>query len=301
MGVKMMKEYKNSKALLTMLGITVLGNGSYKTTSHNVNKAKEKLKKLEKDSNVTITDECLAETKTVINKLEKEFSEKNINESFLDIIDNKRNNYVNENTCIETLVNELHDYRNLIPEFFSKNGESKGIRAMYENVKNPEYENRTIFSPDLNMSQKIYEEYVDGMVNFIKDLDKSVTENSNVEKFEEKLNLAKKNDKIFVESLFGGEHNSDIELSLNEAVQNLEILVDFIPKLDNIYDRCETLKESVSSNNELVKESLNMLYESISNFCYNEVKNVIDTYYSINDIFTEEKVDIPMDLVFVPF
>ena len=296
-----MTEYKNSKALLTMLGITVLGNGSYKATSHNINKAKEKLEKLSKDSNVTITDECLAETKTILKKLEKEFSDKNTNESFLDIIDSKRNGYVNETTCIETLTDELHNYRELIPEFFSKNGESKGIRSMYENMKNPEYESRTIISPDLNMSQKIYEEYVDGMVNFIKDLDRSVTENSNVEKFEEKLNLAKKNDKIFVESLFGGENNSDIELSLNEAVQNLEILVDFIPKLDNIYNRCTTLKESVSSDNELVKESLNMLYESISNFCYNEVKNIMDTYYSINDIFTEEKVTIPQDFAFVPF
>lgn len=296
-----MCEYKNSKALLTMLGITVLGIGLYKATSHAIKKAKEKLKKLEKDPNVTITDECLAETKTILNKLDKELDKGNVSENFIDTIDTTRNSYVNEETCINSLTDELHSYRNLIPEFFSKNGESRGIRKMYENVKNPVYSECTIISPDLNMSQNIYEEYVDGMVNFIRDLDRSVTENTGVEKFEEKLNTAKKNDKLFVESLFGGDNNSDIELTLEEAVQNLEILVDFIPKLDNIYNRCTELKESVSDENDLVKESLNMLYESIGNFCYNEVRSIMDTYYSINDIFISETVEIPQDIAFIPF
>ena len=44
-----------------------------------------------------------------------------------------------------------------------------------------------------------------------------------------------------------------------------------------------------------------MLYESIGNFCYNEVRNIMDTYYSINDIFISETVEIPQDITFIPF
>ena len=296
-----MIEHKNAKALLVSLGITVISTGVYKATPHSIEKAKDKLNKLKADKNVIISDECLSEVNKVLSSLEKEFEKDNVTESFLDTLDRKREGYLTEDTNIESLNDELKCYHNSIIDFFSRNGESKGIRNIYESIRNKDYNESTILSPDLNISQKIYEEYVDGMVQFIKDLDKSVTESSNTNEFSKKLSTAKERDKMFVESLFGGENNSEMELTLEEAIQNLEILIDFMPKIDMIYERCNSLKESVTSESDLVNESLNMLYESIGNFCYNEVRNIIDTYYSINDLFTEKTIEIPSDSVFVPF
>ena len=296
-----MIEHKNAKALLVSLGITVISTGVYKATPHSIEKAKDKLNKLKADKNVIISDECLSEVNKVLSSLEKEFEKDNVTESFLDTLDRKREGYLTEDTNIESLNDELKCYHNSIIDFFSRNGESKGIRNIYESIRNKDYNESTILSPDLNISQNIYEEYVDGMVQFIKDLDKSVTESSNTNEFSKKLSTAKERDKMFVESLFGGENNSEMELTLEEAIQNLEILIDFMPKIDMIYERCNSLKESVTSESDLVNESLNMLYESIGNFCYNEVRNIIDTYYSINDLFTEKTIEIPSDSVFVPF
>ena len=301
-----MAEYKNSKALLVALGISVIATGSYRATKHMIKKAKEKLSKLKSDKNVKITDECLAETNRVLNELEKKTSDsnnkENMSENFIDIIDGTRDHYVNiEETTLESFNDEINDYKRMIPDFFSKNGESKGIHMMYEKMKDSEFNDVKIVAPDLNLSQSFYEEYLDGMISFIQELNKNVTENTDITKFESSLVKAKENDKVFVESLFGGVNNSNTDLTLEEAATDLEILIDFIPKVEGIYDRCSVLKESVSSENPLVKESLSLMYESIGSFCYNQIRNIMDTYYSIMDVFTENVINIEGSENFIPF
>lgn len=196
--------------------------------------------------------------------------------TYLDIIDKVREKYSNTNT-VDALESELMEYKELIPEFFSKNGEAKGIRTMYEKLHDENYINRKIMCPDINMACIIYEEYNNGMVKFINDLNTS----EDLSELSVKLENAKDTDKVFIESIFGGNQNPEREMTLKEASGNLEVLIEFIPKLSNLADKYKTITESMNSDNETVKNGLSMLYESVGDYCYHTIRNVIDTYYSI--------------------
>jgi len=189
----------------------------------------------------------------------------------------------------DTLKNELNAYKEIIPTFFSRNGESSGIRSMYEKVNDPTYNKKNINVVDLNITESIYDDYLNGMYTFIQDLNTVVTTESASDAYDYKLKVAKENDPLFIESIFGGQLNEEVECSIKEAADNLEILINFIPKIDTFYNRSLILSESMKSDSPLVKDSIEMICESVSNYSYNIIKNVMNTYYSIMDTFNESE------------
>jgi hypothetical protein len=188
-----------------------------------------------------------------------------------------------------TLEKELKAYKDIIPEFFSRNGEATGIRNLYEKINDTEYSNKVINSIDLNVTESIYDDYLNGMYTFIQDLNTAVVrESDNVDEYEEKLSTAKENDSVFIESIFGGNLNPSIESSVKEATDNLEVLINFIPKIDNFYNKSIILNESMNNGNKLVGDSIELICESVGNYTYNVIKNIMTTYYDIIESFEEK-------------
>ena len=94
-------------------------------------------------------------------------------------------------------------------------------------------------------------------------------------KYSSKLESAKEKDSIFIESIFGGSLNEKNECTLKEATKDLEILINFIPKIESFYNKSLILSESMNNNNDLVNSSIELVCESVSNYAYNVIKNVM--------------------------
>lgn len=210
--------------------------------------------------------------------------------SFLEILDSQHEKFKTESVNIDSLINGIDFYESFIPDFFSKNGEANGIRAMYKGIRESLENEKTINAIDVNKSAEIYNEYMEGMIEFILDISNItfVEACDELKIFEEKFEKAKEKDCIFIESLYDGKLNEETEMVLSEAVSNIEFLIDFIPQLKTMKERCINLNESFKNKTEnqeieLVNKSLEMLYESVNNYCYSTVKNIVTTYYDIND------------------
>lgn len=213
----------------------------------------------------------------------------------LESFNERHKEFLNNNNSVDTLIEEISYFERFIPEFFSKNGEGKGIRNMYSEIRSiMESGNiKCINCIDINKSNHIYKEYLEGMLKFIDDISNVNIDNKDeLKPFVEKFNTAKDKDSVFIESLYDGKLNDEKSMSLTEAVCNIEVLIDFIPTMKDIKSKCISVNESVNyiDNNikkDLMKQCSVMLCESVNKFCYSTINAVINTYNSINNKINE--------------
>ena len=198
-------------------------------------------------------------------------------------------------TNIENLNMVLDFYESCIPEFFYKgeDGESENIKKIYNYIKENTDDKFVIETVDINECGHVYTEYMDGMIKFINELkDINQYDTENLSAYKSKFNIAKNNDSIFIESLFNGKIKETEEMTLTEAVKNVEYLIDFIPQIKSFKTTCELLQESVLERdcfkNDLIEYSVNMLFESVNNYCFNTLNTVFETYNNIsNHVFSK--------------
>ena len=230
---------------------------------------------------------------------------------FLESLLKNHESFVNGDKTLNSLIDSISCYESAIPEFFSKTGEAEGVKAMYAGIRKSLDNEKTISCIDLNNTYNIYNEYVEGMSSFISDISELAAMESTTDLSKVKANFekAKSSDSIFIESLYDGKlkENEKSEMPLSEAVTNVEFLIDFIPLLSSLKEKCTTLTESVNNTGEnecsqLLNDSLVMLFESVDNYCYKTISQIVSTYSEINDrLFnesTETKVEIPMYQLF---
>ena len=127
-------------------------------------------------------------------------------------------------------------------------------------------------------------EYVEGMTSFITEIGSKqfTAEESDLGEYHEKLGVAKEKDSDFINSIYGGSLNKPESMPIKEAVENIEYLIDFIPEIGSIHDKCVTLKDTYEGmDNNILNESLSMLYESVENYCYSTVSSIASTYHNI--------------------
>lgn len=211
--------------------------------------------------------------------------------SFLEQLKTKYESVKAEESTIENLSEAIIYYENFIPDFFSSNGEAKAITEMYSTIREM-YESgneKTIECIDISKSTGMYLEYMEGMISFINDIKNiNVSESgADIEAFTEKFNRAKEKDSLFIDSLYNGKLTETVTMPLSEAVGNIEFLIDFIPNLKTMKTNCCVVKESLetanSSNQSLLNDSIEMLCESVNNFCYTTISNVLDVYTNIQN------------------
>lgn len=217
--------------------------------------------------------------------------------NYLVLLENKHNELKSISDTHDRLTKEITYIESIIPEFFSNAGEANSIKKMYHDIKvameSPLF-NKKIPCIDINRGSHIYNEYVDGMIQFIGDI-QAINESASVGSYEDKFTSARDKDELFVNSLYGGNLNKAVETSINEATENIEFLIDFIPELKVMQEKCdkiysESVMEDDSEKSKLVKESTDMLYESVANYCYQTVKSIFECYNDIQQSLDNKPV-----------
>ena len=217
--------------------------------------------------------------------------------NYSEILTNKHNEFKQIANSYERVTKEISYIESVIPEFFSNRGEASSIKAMYESIgkeKESPLFNKTVPYVDINKGAHIYTEYVDGMIEFINDIEE-INESTKINSYEDKFMVARDRDSIFIESLYGGNLNKRVETTVTEATSNIEFLIDFIPELRTIQEKCdkiyeESKKETSEVKGKLLKESADMLFESVSNYCFNTVKNIFECYDDIQCALAEKPI-----------
>lgn len=227
--------------------------------------------------------------------------------NYLEVLDKKNEELKSVTDSYKRVIDTLTYIESFIPEFFSKDGEERGIRKMYKDIRvamESSSLNNEVPCIDIHHGHYIYKEYLEGMSSFINDIN-ALDEDTELPEFEEKLTTARSNDSAFVKSLYGGSLNAVESASLADATSNIEFLVDFIPDISKFKETCESYHnydtESESPKNTLLKESTEMLYDSISDYCYNAIKNVVSTYESIQKVLSGESIIQESEEEKVPF
>lgn len=204
------------------------------------------------------------------------------------VLDEKHEELKDLNSPYERVIEELTFIESFIPDFFSKNGEAEGIKKMYKDIhtmkENP-YKESNIESYDFSFGNHIYQEYIEGMSDFIRDI-AGIDDDTKLNDFSVKFETAKSKDYDFINSLFGGNLNKSKEIDITEASENIEFLIDFIPELKTFREHCEDFNtlytnEGLNDKEKLLKSTLNLLFESVSEYCYLTTKNVLEAYSSI--------------------
>lgn len=131
-----------------------------------------------------------------------------------------------ENVESMTFEEKLSGLKKEIVNFFSQDDNQSKIKQIYEKVRTDhDFAEKEILCEDLNSSLSIYNEYIGGMTKFL-------SEAAIDDEWQKKYEKATKNDKPFIESIFGGTNNEPIITVIRESLGNLEVLIDFIPRID---------------------------------------------------------------------
>jgi hypothetical protein len=192
------------------------------------------------------------------------------------------------------LADELTNYKKFIPDFFSHNGAANNIKYIYAIVGKNENPDATITCIDTIRASDIYNEYNRGMVDFVTEVIADANYNcDNIDKhgkFRDSLERANTRDKEFIDSIFGGEHNKAEEKSLSDALLNIEVLIDFIHRIDDTIKRATDVVNGVENPNssELINQSIHLLYRSIVYYTYKMISTIINIYGMIDDAVKNE-------------
>ena len=191
-------------------------------------------------------------------------------------------NFLNKDCTLESVGTELLDYTKYIKNFYLEEG--KNLLNVLNDVKDSDIK---IESVDLVKVNEIYSEYIGGMMSFINEIVSAniVSESEEITSLQEKFNRAKENDSQFIESLSSKYAGKDNYLMV-EACSNIAYMVDFIPEMKILLTYCENTENKVRGReDQLSKDSLSMIYESVSHYCNYVLNEVINVYESIENTY----------------
>lgn len=191
-----------------------------------------------------------------------------------------------------SILNELTAYENYIGDFFSDNNQTKQIKVIYESIQKPIFEDYMIECGDLYAGLDIYREYHEGMFQFVDEIlhSKFMCESEEIKDYSEKLERAKNSDGDFVLALFDGEYNPNKNMAINESVSNIACMVDTTGFIQNLKDKFKSIPD-FNNNDEsnVTLESVDLMYESVSSFLYENIASGIRYMDSISNEIANPK------------
>lgn len=213
----------------------------------------------------------------------------------------------NEDVCTkkEAALHELSQYEDLIPRFFSSNGEADTVRKVYGILSDIDYaKNDSIPVIDVNLSAHIYMDYYHGMVKFANQLCDVISrgDNEKLEVMKNQLQTAVGGDSLFIDSVFGGSNNARKDEVLTDAISNVEFLIDFPKLLEEIKSNIQSVCCVECGDNLVMKECIQLVLKSSNTFCFHALEEVMDTYESIlQKILPEAATPVEVESVMMIF
>lgn len=206
----------------------------------------------------------------------------------------------NLTSIFESAIAECDYIKKCICDFFSYNGAREEIRSMYESVDSRDNNWKTINTCDLDNCRVLYDNYTEGMMKYIGELS-SMESVDNKDEICKKISSIRNNDKLFLESIFGGKNNESKEQSIFEAVKNIECLIDLIDTME----KCKSYMESIDIsrkdvNRDAVMVECGKLYtESVSNYFHKTVSWIISDYKSIQESIHSKKEPLKVEFAII--
>ena len=199
---------------------------------------------------------------------------------------------------LESVKEEILTYESFIKNFFTKEGHGLEVNFIFNEIgkkTEPEYRMESV---DLSKAHEVYSEYIGGMMNFINDIVSAnvMSESEEIASLQEKFNRAKENDSMFIESLCT-KYVEKGDYLVSEASSNIAFLIDFIPEMNILVNYCESTAGKVTGReDQLSKDSLSMVYESVSHYCNYILNEAIDVYESINETLNGKPEESPKEV-----
>lgn len=198
--------------------------------------------------------------------------------------------------CIMNIQEHIKSCKEFISNFFSKKEVGDGIKYFYKLIREKDGLN-TIKIVDLYYVANLYDEYNTGMLDFLNDVITLVNYNYQNEtektRCEDLLEKAKIKDRTFIDSIFGGENNPKKDVTITDAIKNIEFLVDYFGYLEHLSQKLNDLANTVETNQncELLLESFNLLRSSLLYYWYLLFNRSIITYIDIDTALNNKSSD----------
>jgi len=210
--------------------------------------------------------------------------------NYLEELNNINECYLNSECSLECAIDTLSKYKDIIPKFFSDNGEAKGIIDLYNAVKNNDKTDSWYHCCDLNIAHDKYSNYLGGMTKFMNDLNSACCEDKCDEAMLNKINTGISRDPMFIESILGGEMNKCQDMVATDAICNLEYLIDFIPHLTSYIGLFKQAAIDYDLTKEPVKKAIKMLSNSICLYTFSVIHLLFELYGKLRKVYCEPQV-----------
>lgn len=205
----------------------------------------------------------------------------------------KRKESTSLTAMLESFESEMDSFSKSIPVFFSTEGEATTLRNILKDVGEDPHDDLLVEAVDVNMATHMYDEYHTGMTTFIHELIN--IQETEVADYQKKLDTARTNDGLFIESIFGGDGNPSKLESAREAVGTIETLIDFIPKIETYKNQCKALMETAISygkdEDPMMLEVGKFLFESVSNYTHQSIEKIMSVYNELNHALYDDSTE----------
>lgn len=214
---------------------------------------------------------------------------------------------------LDELIRTSREYRDVIEDIESYNlseelmNFTKNINRVIQNISDFIYNKRhdilffykiqkektikdTSLCHDANYIFHTYQEYYDGLVDYIKKINEAIMSSSGISK-EEYVNIIKKIDSVIEKDSSFLDSFEKKESNIDELIVNVECAIDLIPCLKKYRDNIDILTK-IRTHNQDIKILFTKLYiNSVVNFAYIMEDLITMSYDKIKYIIEGEKDD----------
>lgn len=192
------------------------------------------------------------------------------------------------NDLMKLTEKEFLVYQELIRSFFT--GKEDEIKSIYDSIKNNDYPYNKIQDIDIAYAENTYSQYLEGLMEFVNVTTKlKDTDTVPVDKVRDTINTVANKDKSMLSSLFGGDMNPVIDMSIDVAMKNIEVLINIDGDFSKSIDGCNSVLVPLrlsgipdTYHNEIF-DAVKILFESLRTYNFKCICTIFDTFEKIHD------------------
>lgn len=184
---------------------------------------------------------------------------------------------------IDNVTDTVEQYQDELFCFIKTNKDK--IKEIYNVIKSGKVTKMVPDVVDITGILNSYNEYLDSMLSYFKEITDSASKFSDDAngKLSEKMLMMQKKDCTFFDTLVCSE-----EVSISDAMKNIEIIEDFKKLLDEIQSKFNSIESGVVDAN-IEKQIMEFYSKSVATFCYKTFDTIEKTFKSIVSAIDADK------------
>lgn len=186
---------------------------------------------------------------------------------------------------VEYTKQQIEAYKNIIQSFFV--GKKSEIQKIYQVLKEKRLPYNKINFIDINLATHMYGEYFQGLVQFISKItDLRDTDEISEDKMISAIIHVETKDLEFRDSIIGGSRNEMSTVDLDNAMINIESLINIYNEFDEFQKCFDVLIQNIKNNNcekyyNTIRTGMRVFIMSIIHYISSSVDEILSTYEKI--------------------